>query len=219
LSTSRPVRFLFDDDFSAPKSAAPTGPSLVALADHEAALADAEASGYRRGEADGRRAAREADAARLIAAVETLGARLAETVAAAEARAQTIERDAIRLAVELASKLSGAAVARFPLAEIEAAAQACFDELRQAPHVAVRVAPDFVEATRAELTAIAQIRGFAGRLIVLGDPEVAEGDARLEWADGGVVRDAAAVERAIRSALARHLGPGDATASDEGTTP
>jgi flagellar assembly protein FliH len=81
------------------------------------------------------------------------------------------------------------------------------------------VAPDFVEATRAELTAIAQIRGFAGRLIVLGDPEVAEGDARLEWADGGVVRDAAAVERAIRSALARHLGPGDATASDEGTTP
>ena len=31
--------------------------------------------------------------------------------------------------------------------------------------------------------------GFTGRLVVLGDPDIAIGDARLEWADGGVVRD------------------------------
>ncbi len=201
-----PVRFLFDRDFgAAPSKAAPTA-AAVPLAAHEAALAEAEASGYRRGEADGRRAAREAEAARLVAAIEALGGRLAEALAASEARAEAIERDAVSLALAFARKLAGAAARRFPLAEIEAAAEVCFAELRQAPHLAVRVAPDFVEAVRAELAAIAQERGFAGRLVVLGDPDVAEGDARLEWADGGVIRDAAAVERAVEDAIERRFG-------------
>jgi flagellar assembly protein FliH len=215
--SSSPVRFLFDLDFGAaaqPKAAS----SIVSLEDHEAALKEAEASGYRRGEADGRRAAREADAARLTSAVETLGARLAATLADAEARAEASEREAIALAFALARRLAGAAMARHPMAEISAAAEACFAELRSAPHVAVRVAPDFVEAVRAELQAAAQERGFTGRLIVLGDPEVPEGDARLEWADGGVVRDSAAVARAVEAAVARHLGSHTPT-DEQGETP
>lgn len=197
---SQPVRFLFDTDFGAPK-VLKAAPSAVALADHEAALKEAEASGYRRGEADGRRAAREADAARLSAAIETLGAQLAVALADADARALVVESEATALALAFAKKLAGAAVSRFPLAEIEAAAAACFAEIRQAPHLVARVAPDFVEGVRASLASAAQERGFAGRLIVLGDPDVAEGDARLEWADGGVIRDAEAVARALDRAV------------------
>ncbi|QZN99272.1 FliH/SctL family protein [Chenggangzhangella methanolivorans] len=204
---SQPQRFLFDTDFGAPK-VIKAQVATVALSDHEAALAEAEASGYRRGEADGRRAAREADAARLNAAIETLGAQLAVALADADARALTVEREAAVLALAFARKLAGAAVAQFPLAEIEAAA-ACFAEIRQAPHLVARVAPDFVEGVRASLTEAAQQRGFAGRLIVLGDPEVAEGDARLEWADGGVIRDAAAVARAIDRAVEQRFGAPD----------
>lgn len=212
---SAPVRYLFDHDFTRPaQSGAAAGLGDVSLETHEAAIAEAEASGYRRGEADGRRAAREADAARMVATVETLGGRLAEALAEADARVARTEREAVDLALAFAQRLSAAATARFPMAEIEAAAEECFAELRLAPHVAVRVAPDFVEAVRAELTAIAQIRGFAGRLIVLGDPEIAEGDARLEWADGGVVREAAAVAAALDNAIARRFG-----ATDEGAQP
>ncbi|MDR4305773.1 hypothetical protein IHQ68_03930 [Chelatococcus sambhunathii] len=217
-----PVRFLFDTDFGAPKPTK-TGPGAVGLADHEAALAEAEASGYRRGEADGRRAAREADAARLTAAIESLGGRLAVAIADADGRVAEIERDAAALALAFARKLAGAAVARFPLAEIEAAANACFGELKSAPHLVARVAPDFVEAVRVSLSEAAHQRGFAGRLIVLGDPEVAEGDARLEWADGGVIRDAGAVERAIDRALTLRFGavgaPTAPTDATEGTEP
>ncbi|PZQ17089.1 MAG: hypothetical protein DI565_06820 [Ancylobacter novellus] len=201
---TEPVRFLFDTDFTAPK-VVKAPPPTVSLSDHEKALKEAEVSGYRRGETDGRRAAREADAARLIAAIETLGGQLARALAEADARAEAVERDATYLALAFARKLSGAAVARFPLAEIEAAAAACFAEVRQAPHMVARVAPDFVERVREALTAGAQERGFAGRLIVLGDPEVAEGDARLEWADGGVIRDAAAVARAVDRAVAQRF--------------
>jgi flagellar assembly protein FliH len=206
---SAPVRFLFDHDFTRPpstKAVDPDVPPDVPVEAHEAAVAKAEAAGYRRGEADGRRAAREADAARMASAMEALGLRLAETLVEAEKRATENERAAVALALAFAKKLSGAAVARFPLAEIEAAAEECFAELRLAPHVAVRVAPDFVEPVRAELTSIAQMRGFAGRLIVLGDPEIAEGDARLEWADGGVVRDASVVVAALDRAIEKRFG-------------
>lgn len=214
---SQPVRFLFDNDFLAPKIIkAP--PPTVALGDHETALAEAEASGYRRGEAEGRRASREADAARLNAAIETLGRQFALALSDADARAAQVEAEAVTLALAFAKKLSAAATARFPLAEIEAAAADCFAELRAAPHLVARVSPDFVEGVRASLATAAQERGFAGRLIVLGDPEVADGDARLEWADGGVVRDADAVACAIDRAVAQRFPVADVEPEDEGRT-
>jgi flagellar assembly protein FliH len=41
--------------------------------------------------------------------------------------------------------------------------------------------------------------------VVLGEPEIMPGDCRVEWADGGVVRDRAAVELAIDGAVNRYL--------------
>jgi flagellar assembly protein FliH len=49
---------------------------------------------------------------------------------------------------------------------------------------------------------LARERGFEGRVIVLGEPDIALGDARLEWADGGLVRE----RRATEAALAQTLG-------------
>jgi flagellar assembly protein FliH len=42
--------------------------------------------------------------------------------------------------------------------------------------------------------------------MVLSEPEIAAGDCQIEWADGGVVRNAARTELAIRSAIGRYLG-------------
>ena len=44
---------------------------------------------------------------------------------------------------------------------------------------------------------LAKERGFEGRLITLGEPDIAPGDVRLEWADGGVVRDRSRIEEAV----------------------
>ena len=44
-------------------------------------------------------------------------------------------------------------------------------------------------AKRAGSTRSPAARGFEGRLVVLAEPEIAPGDCRIEWADGGVVRD------------------------------
>jgi flagellar assembly protein FliH len=57
------------------------------------------------------------------------------------------------------------------------------------PHLVIRCDPALAEAVRDLATARMTTSGFTGRLVVLGDPDIAVGDARIEWADGGVVRD------------------------------
>jgi flagellar assembly protein FliH len=37
--------------------------------------------------------------------------------------------------------------------------------------------------------------------VVLGDPDMHAGDARIEWADGGIVRERARIEAAVADAL------------------
>ncbi len=40
---------------------------------------------------------------------------------------------------------------------------------------------------------------------MLGEADVAPGDCRIEWADGGLVRDRAATEQAITEAVERYV--------------
>lgn len=193
--------FLFDQDFAGPKP--PAASPLSRRQEAELAKRDAEA--FAHGEAHGRAAAADEDAARMAAALVRLEDALAGELSRTEQRAAAVEADAVTLAMALADRLAGAALARFPTADIEALAAQCFAEARTAPHVVVRVGEALVEAVQDRLGAIAAERGFAGRLVVLGDPDMPAGDARLEWADGGVVRERAAIAAAIDRALAAHL--------------
>jgi flagellar assembly protein FliH len=74
-----------------------------------------------------------------------------------------------------------------------------------APHIAVRVNEGLYAAAREKVDDIARAHGFAGRLVVLGEPNIAVGDCRIEWADGGVNRDPGAADRAIGEAVARYI--------------
>ncbi|HSP26825.1 MAG TPA: flagellar assembly protein FliH, partial [Saliniramus sp.] len=178
-------KFLFQRDFGAP-----TGTPSPKL---QEALADAERRGIEKGRAEGRaQAMAESDAA--LAA--TL-ARLADAATAMLARAdedrEAFEREAIAFAMALGQKLAGDALSRFPMDAIAQVARSSFEHLRGVPHLVVRVNEDLVEKTDALMKKIARERGFEGRLVIMGEPDIAKGDARLEWADGGIVRDGAKI--------------------------
>ena len=51
--------------------------------------------------------------------------------------------------------------------------------------------------------------------MVVAEPEIALGDCRIEWADGGVVRDSAKTDRAIGNAVGRYLGARQTAAMPE----
>ena len=47
--------------------------------------------------------------------------------------------------------------------------------------------------------------GFQGRLVILAEPQIASGDCRIEWADGGVVLERAAIDAKIDELVGRYI--------------
>jgi flagellar assembly protein FliH len=194
------AKFMFDADFGE-SAAAPK----IDLAAHQAQIAEAEARGYRNGMNAAEAQARTEAERRMALALEHIGTALDRNIAALAGVERKLEIEAVEVATAVARKLARELVTREPLAEIEALATGCLGELRSAPHVAVRVNEALHEQVQARLTTIAAARGFEGRLVVLGESDIALGDCRLEWADGGVVRDRAVAEALIDEAVARYV--------------
>jgi flagellar assembly protein FliH len=193
------AKYLFDEDFAAGEK--PT----ITMVEHERRRADAESNAYRQGFTAGQEQAhqeatkRMADALSIIA--DGLG-RLDGALAAIETR---IETEAVEVAVAVAAKLSPALIAREPFAEIAALATECFHHLVSTPLVTVRIAADIHETAKAQIEEIARARGFDGRLAIISDESLAQGDCRVEWADGGIIRDHAATASAIDETVARYI--------------
>jgi len=192
---SNAAKFLFDHDFRKP------APDQK----HAAALGEAETRGYMRGLADGQRQAEADGQARLAGAVLRLADQAAALLAAADQRHAEAEALAVDFAMTLARKLAGEALKREPLAAIAEAAAQTFQHLRGVPHLVVRVNDSLVEPVSELVQGIARERGFEGRLVTLGEPDLLPGDVRLEWADGGVVREQARIEAAVAEALSSYL--------------
>src|SRR5262245_57737706 len=111
-----PAKFLFDNDFGV--SAAERAKSWMALSEHTARLAEAEAAGYRNGFA----AAKVEAEQRAAAALERIVAALADIKRGLTAVEARLETEAVEVAVAVARKLAPELVAREPLAELAALA-------------------------------------------------------------------------------------------------
>ncbi|KQO68477.1 flagellar assembly protein FliH [Methylobacterium sp. Leaf87] len=186
--------FLFDTDFR-PR------PASVASPKDDAALAEAVADAYARGVQEGRAQAEMQAQGRMADALTRLGLAAAGLLGQADARDAEREAQAMNFAVALARRIAGEALDTQPLAAIGDAARSALQHLRGVPHLVVRVHESLVDEAEALVKRLARERGFEGRLVVLGEPDLAPGDARMEWADGGVVRDRARIEAAVLDAL------------------
>jgi flagellar assembly protein FliH len=197
------AKYLFDLDFSAGAKATE---KPVPPAEHALMVAEAESRGFRDGFAAAEKEAIAVAERRAATAFEQIGdalGRLVQGLSAIEAR---LEAEAVELTLAIARKLAPELVAREPLAEMAALAGECFRQLASAPHVVVRVNDALLQPARTQLEEIARAHGFEGRLVVIGEPEIAAGDCQIEWADGGIVRDQARTEQVITDAVARYLG-------------
>jgi flagellar assembly protein FliH len=197
------AKFMFDLDFAdAGENEAERAKSQQAL---EAAVAEAEARGYRSGHAQALAEAQAESQRRTAAALERIGTTLATMAGGLNAIERRLEAEAVEVAVAVATKLAPELIAREPFAEIAALAADCFKHLVTAPHVVVRVNDALYADARERVEEIARMSGFDGRLVVLAEPSIGPGDCRIEWADGGLTRDRAGTEAAINEAVDRYV--------------
>ena len=196
-----PAKFLFENDFTPGGEAKP----LMALDEHAARLKEAQAAAFARGFEQGANETR-ADAEKQSAATfERIAAAISVLDKQIEAVEAKFETEAVEVAVAVAKKLAPELVSQEPFAEIAGLAIGCFRNLVKCPHVVVRVNDALHETARAKLDEIVRRCSPDTRLVVLAEPEIAPGDCRIEWADGGIDRDRAAIAAAIDEAVARYI--------------
>jgi flagellar assembly protein FliH len=196
-----PAKFLFDMDFSAPdKRERAATPSEIAQK-----IAAAEARAYRDGYDAALREARVQSDRRSALALEEIGIAMKGIAARYTTIETRMETEAVDVAIAVARKLCSELIAREPLGEITALVSDCFAQLVSTPHLVVRINDSLYEAAHERIDGLAKQSGFAGRLVILAEPEIETGDCRIEWADGGVVLERAAIEAKIKELVGRYV--------------
>jgi flagellar assembly protein FliH len=201
------AKYLFDEDFASGER--PT----ITLVEHERRRADAESQAYRTGFAAGQEQAQQDTAQHIAATLAVIAEGLGRLDGALTAIETRLETEAVEVAVAVAAKLAPALIAREPFAEISALATESFHHLVSTPHVAVRVGPSVYDAVKEKIEEIARSLGFEGRLAVTPDESLEPGDCRIEWADGGIIRNQAATASAVDEMVGRYISARSAPAT------
>ena len=199
-----PAKFLFDMDFSAPDRTRAASPSEIAR------IASVEARAYRDGYEAGQREARAESDRRIALAMEEIGIAVQSIATRFSGIEIRMETEAVDVAVSVARKLCSQLISGEPLAEIIGLVSDCFSHLVSTPHLVVRINDQLYEAARERIERLAKQSGFEGRLVILAEPEIDTGDCRIEWADGGVVLERAAIEAKINELVGRYMASRDA---------
>ncbi len=211
---TRLARFTFDLDLQ-PRHLAtepandgpPQPPPVPSIPEDVVAqlVAAAREDAYAEGLAAGERNASAMAAQTVAAASGTLATQSAAMAEAIDRAIAEHKRDAVELALSIGRKLALHLVARQPQAELEALITECLASLGGVPHLVIRCHPELADTIRDNATAQMAHSGFSGRLIVMGEPDIRLGDGRLEWVDGGVVRDIAETAREVDRQIASFL--------------
>ncbi|NVK35433.1 MAG: flagellar assembly protein FliH [Rhodobacteraceae bacterium] len=205
-----PSRFLFNMDFTEPEEPeieAPVVPEvpMMSVAEHERRLAEAKAEAFE-----------EARVAALNDLLETQEKLLTDEVTQLAGVCEGVlnqldevgaqqEKEAIGFAFLVARRLCAHLLARQPMAEILSLVSECLAPLRRAPHLVIRVAERDVEALETRIEPIVREKGFEGRLVILGEADIARGDCHIEWAEGGIRRDRKALEAQIDGHIKNYI--------------
>lgn len=211
-TSNAPEKFLFDTTFESGKTRASADEDKPQPKYFDADLENARAEGFAAGHDAAKREAAQsieqatAEAANTIA--QQLGA-LEPALAAAQER-QT--RMAVELSAALVRKLFPKMTERHGPAEIQGLVATALERLRDEPRIVIRVADSLLDTVQKEVGAVAQRAGFDGKIVLLAEPDLAPGDARVEWADGGAERDTDRawrdIDALIHKVVGFHHGPG-----------
>ena len=219
-------KFLFDNDFGeAPQGtvggtrakAAPGGsastpaaqpPPMFTEAEMRGASDIARRQGEEAGAARGRNEAVAAFDKQVAAALATIAQQTA-AIAKGVAAEATAAGKSVDLALAIVRKLHPALIERQGLAEIEAVLGQCLESLKQEPRLVAYVHSARLDALQERLAQLSASSGFEGRVVLIGDDEMGQSDCRVEWADGGVEREAGRIWRTIEEALTRYVAVDD----------
>jgi flagellar assembly protein FliH len=122
----------------------------------------------------------------IVKVMEGTGARWDDTLAQAQ-----------EIALIIAKKVIPTYTARHGMDEIGAIVSKVFNEVAREPRLVFRVPENMFDAAKEKIESLSATAAYAGKLVILGDPDIGISECRIEWADGGIERDLRKVWTAI----------------------
>jgi len=195
-------KFLFDTEFDADDAVAGL-PAAKLLTGRE--IQDLRDSAFEAGVNEGVARETRTTEHRQSEALAAVAGRLG---AIAEAQSQAMNQildQATTLTLAITRKISPALARHQPLVGIEALIRDFLHQLIDEPHIVVRVAEMLIDDLKQRIDGIAAECGFEGRVVLMPDAAMNGNDCRLEWADGGAVRNSEAILDDIEQGIVRML--------------
>lgn len=198
---AQPAKFNFDLDLS--KSTQDS--QLIENRELQQMLDHARAEGHAAGHAEGEQSAQTLALQQLVLATQNLADK-ASTFNQAMDQAQNEHlATAAQLGATVGKKLAAQLVAAQPTSEIEALLADCLSTLSRVGHVAIRCNEELSAQIKDIAEEHAANSGFEGRLIILGEPDIPPGDCRIEWSDGGLVREFDTITTQIEAKVEQYV--------------
>lgn len=195
-------RFLFEQEFDASGRVRASARNEVFDADE---LSAARAQAFAEGQEAGERAAQQSIEASAVTALGILTEDLRQLHANFTSAMSNQNKAAVGIAGTVGRLLAGRLMKDQPESEIEAMIADCLSRLNEEPRLVIRTSGPMAETLRERLDEIAGQVGFQGHLVLLPDDTLGDQDCLVEWADGGVSRDQAALEAEVDSAIQTFL--------------
>ncbi|MTI18978.1 flagellar export protein FliJ [Rhodobacteraceae bacterium RKSG542] len=206
-------RFLFDGFGSAPEAEQEeTAPAVVevaeptiTVAEHEALLAVARAQAMEEGRQQGIAQAQDQTQQQLQAQAQVIGASLQHIISTMDQTQVEQEHRQVALCFLIARRLCAHLIKREPLAEVVALLSECLTPLRKAVQVRIEVPEQDKEALDELLAPMIQQHAFEGRIHLVGVEDLERGDCRIEWPEGGIIRNQKDTVRQIEKVIESHF--------------
>jgi flagellar assembly protein FliH len=213
-------KFTFDNDFDAPRAAAPEPEPEIVVEDLppppppaptfseeelQAAVDEARRTALAEGQAKGKADATAQNERQTAAALNAIGQHFAKIDGEVKAASEQLRETSLELSLAMVRRLFPEFARQHGLEEVKELLGRCLDNLRTEPRFTVKVATDQAEVLKNEVEALAQSRGFEGRIVVAADESLKPGDCRIEWSQGGMIRSADEIWKAIEAAMEQAL--------------
>lgn len=187
-----------------PEIAPPAPPAAPTFS--EAELAAAREIAHAEGEHAGRIAAEQSLTAHTTRTLEAITNELQRATAAIARDQSALVRDATAIALTICRKILPHTYRATAVDEIAELVSTVLPRIGDQPLVLVRVAAPLAAAVTEPMAAVAAVAGFTGSVKVVADESLAEGDCRIEWSQGGVIRDAATLLRELEQVIDHTVG-------------
>ncbi len=169
----------------------------------QAELEVATEAARQQGHAEGMAAATQSQAAQALAMATRIEQRIEQAFAQAAVAQRQDQTDLTEIVLAIARKLLPPFAAETALTTIQAMLTAACRDLGREPRLVVRVHDSMLDGLKKMLDGITQQQAYAGKIVLLADEALQPADCRIEWSDGGLEHDSAALWQQIDAAVQR----------------